>query len=217
MVPRRLLSAPCVLEVERKFRALAVRELTQHGGDPHFQSLRKLPPKRIRDTYYDRTNILSSAGAWVRRRNGGWEAKIRKGGDFTNSRFEELTNPRDIAAYVQSVTGAADAAASAGCNFGLAATADFCTRRETWIADGEFRIVLDAIDFGHEVGEVELQLVLAGVGDEEPGEARKQEAAAAMDERVEAFMKRYAWAFAPGEPKGKLTAYFEKFNTGRQA
>ncbi|KAL6806420.1 CYTH-like domain-containing protein [Trichoderma sp. SZMC 28013] len=193
----------CVLEVERKFRSFAVSKLTRCGGVPHFKSLQKLPIQIIRDSYYDKSNLLSSAGAWIRNRDGQWEAKIKKGGSFTNSRFEELNNVDDISAYIKRTTAIDDTATR---NFGLDPIAIFSTTRETWIADDEFHIVLDTMDFGHQVGEVELQKSLAA----ESTEQQKQDEMRVMDERVAAFMKTYAWAFSAGKPKGKLTAYFER-------
>jgi len=192
---------PSILEVERKFCRLAVATLTQSGGAPPFQSLRALPAKTIHDIYYDKRDILYSAGTWVRRRNGAWEAKIRKGGDLTNSRFEELNDVRDIAACIQRITGVG---INEDAQFGLVRMAEFTTTREAWVADGEFCIVRDRMDFGHEVGEVELQVEMEGAT-----EAQKRRAMARMDERVGDFMERYAWAFAEGKPVGKLVAYFE--------
>ncbi|EHK44468.1 hypothetical protein TRIATDRAFT_36592 [Trichoderma atroviride IMI 206040] len=210
MAFRRLPVSTCVLEVERKFRSLAVHELTQYGGLPHFKSLRKLPNQIIRDSYYDKSSILSSAGAWIRKRDGEWQAKIRKGGNFTNSRFEELSSIDDIAAYIKRTTGIDGGKAI---NFGLQPTATFSTTRETWVADGEFHVVLDTMDFGHQVGEIELQKTLEGENGGAPAEQQKQEEMQIMDDRIVAFMSTYAWAFSPGEPKGKLTAYFERLRS----
>ncbi|KAK0626071.1 CYTH-like domain-containing protein [Immersiella caudata] len=201
-IPKAL--AFCKLEVERKFRSLAVPQLTQHGGTPPFKTLHALPLQTIRDTYYDKTNLLSSAGAWIRRRNGTWEAKIRKGGDFTNSQFEELNEVDDIAACVERITGVT---AHEREDFGLVNMADFVTTRETWIADEEFHIVRDNMDFGHEVGEVELQRTVEG---RVLSEGEKRDEMRRMDERIGEFMRRYEWAFAEGKPVGKLTAYFAK-------
>lgn len=200
--------APCVLEVERKFRSLAVHQLTREGGIPHFKSLGKCPHKTIHDTYYDRDDALSSAGAWVRNRNGIWQAKIRKGGDYTNSRFEELVGAGDVGDCVKRLLGIRDLGTEF---FGLTPTASFTTVRQSWIADGEFHIIVDTMDFGHEVGEIELERTVAGVGGEVPSEVWKQKALQEMDERISAFMMRYSWAFTSGKPTGKLTAYFEKF------
>jgi thiamine-triphosphatase len=71
--------------------------------------------------------------------------------------------------------------------------------------------VVDKTDFGHTVGEVELQqeVDFAESTEEEFGQ-EKQKAMEDMDQRIARFMDRYSWAFTPGEPKGKLTAYFEQ-------
>ena len=84
-------------------------------------------------------------------------------------------------------------------NFGLDAMAGFETHRLTLLADGKFTVVLDFTDFGHVVGEVEL---MAEDAERAHGD-------------VEAFLKEYAWFFDTVNPKGKLTAYFEKFGYPR--
>jgi thiamine-triphosphatase len=91
-------------------------------------------------------------------------------------------------------------------NFGLGTLAEFVTTREAWVVDGEFRVVRDVMDFGHEVGEVELQVEVDG---EKMSEGEKGVVMEEMDRRVEAFMDRYGWAWERGEAVGKLTAYFE--------
>jgi thiamine-triphosphatase len=82
------------------------------------------------------------------------------------------------------------------------------------------------MDFGHEVGEVELQVEVGGGGGGEMdgdgkmhvGEEEKVALMDEMDRRIEAFMKRYSWAWEEGEAVGKLTAYFEmgKRSGGRE-
>lgn len=188
-----------ILEVERKFRCLAVKTLTRDGGFPPFRSLQSLPIKTIHDIYYDKADILYNAGTWVRRRNGLWEAKIRLGGDLTNSRFEELKGAQDIAACIQRITGND---MREDCDFGLTIMAEFTTTRETWVADEEFSIVRDRTDFGHEVGEVELQVEVDGLTKNE-----KKRVVGEMDDRIGQFMERYSWAFEEGKAVGKLTAY----------
>lgn len=188
-----------ILEVERKFRRLAAKTLTREGGVPPFRSLQSLPIKTIHDIYYDKADILYNAGTWVRRRNGQWEAKIRLGGDLVNSRFEELKGAREIAACVRRIMGND---IEEDCNFGLVTMAEFTTTRETWVADGEFSIVRDRTDFGHEVGEVELQAEVDALTENE-----KKRVMAGMDERIGQFMERYSWAFVQGKAVGKLTAY----------
>jgi thiamine-triphosphatase len=199
------------LEVERKFCGLAVTDLARHVGNPPFRTIQSQGQRVFNDTYFDRAGRLAAAGVWVRLRNGVWEAKVRKGGDFQNSRFEELSDPHKIGKQVQAITGQ-------GCNepesFGLDRIANMSTTRTTWLADERFRIVLDKMDFGHEVGEVELQseVHLAYTG--QALEDHKQRAMQQMDQEIVAFMQRHRWAFAAGVPIGKLTAYFERKAAG---
>jgi thiamine-triphosphatase len=68
--------------------------------------------------------------------------------------FKELSGPDLIRQCVQDVTGKE---ASKKDLFGLDAIATLSTVRQSWIADGEFKIVFDAMNFGHTVGEVELE------------------------------------------------------------
>lgn len=218
-----------ILEVERKFRRLTVPTLTNvHTGAPsflpnlkqyytaNFQSVLPLPTRTIHDIYYDTpTRTLCSSGAWIRRRNGEWQAKVRKGGDFVNSRFEELRGADEIGDCIREVLGKATGCASTVSekkkekeqkeDFGLGKLAEFVTTREGWLVDGEFKVVRDRMDFGHEVGEVELQVEVGGEIDEGEKRGLMEE----MDRRIEEFMRRYAWAWERGEAVGKLTAYFE--------
>ncbi|OCL04022.1 hypothetical protein AOQ84DRAFT_356597 [Glonium stellatum] len=208
MKSRSLPTLSSILEVERKFCSLAVRELTANGGNPPFRSLRSLGQRTIHDIYYDRSSILSSSGIWVRQRNGQWEAKIKKGGNFTNSRFEEISDPRDISRCVRDITGIDKMEEE---QFGLQSIATLSTLRKAWVADSDFKIVLDTMDFGHTVGEVELQQQASfdttlNLSIEQQKQNKMQE----MDERIARFMERYSWAFRSGTPKGKLTAYFER-------
>ncbi|KAL6890422.1 CYTH-like domain-containing protein [Trichoderma evansii] len=189
MAFRQLAKSTHVLEVERKFHSLAVRELTQFGGLPHFKNLRRLPKQIICDSYYDKSNALSTAGAWMRNRDGEWQIKIKKGGNFTNSRFEELSSIDDIAAYIKRTTRIDEGEAV---NFGLHPIATFSTIREIWVADDEFHVVLDTMDFGHQVGEIELQKILVGKDGNVPTEKQKQIEVQIMDERIIEFMKTYA-------------------------
>ncbi|KAL5335550.1 hypothetical protein BJX70DRAFT_374820 [Aspergillus crustosus] len=124
-----------LLEVERKFRSLAVPELSCHGGNPSFQSLRSLGSQKFRDVYYDHSDVLSSAGIWVRSRNGEWQAKIKKGGNFTNFMFEELSGAEAISSYVGQFLGCKVIKNNA---FGLEPIASMTTDRMSWLADDNF-------------------------------------------------------------------------------
>lgn len=133
--------------------------------------------------------------------------KLEKGETPNDSRFEELSSIEDIAAYIKRTTGIDEGEVT---NFGLQPTATFSTPRETWVADDELHVVLDTMDFGHQVGEVELQKTLAGDNGSAPTEKRKEQETQVVDDRIVDFMKTYAWAFSPEEPKAKLAAYFER-------
>ncbi|USP82209.1 hypothetical protein yc1106_09483 [Curvularia clavata] len=189
-----------LLEIERKFCGLAVTDLTLHARNPPFQSIQQQSQRIFKDTYFDRAGLLTAA------------AKVRKGGNFQNSRFEELSNPCEISVQVRTITGRV---CSEREFFSLNPIATMCTTRRTWLADDRFTIVLDTIDFGHEVGEVELQseMRLAHTGQELDN--HKQRAIQQIDEDIVAFMEHYRWAFAAGVPIGKLTAYFERKAAGR--
>lgn len=138
-----------------------------------------------------------------------WEAKIRKGGDRTNSQLEELTDTKNIAAAVRKITGVSVGEEG---EFGLHKMAEFVTIREQWVVDGEFGVVRDRTDFGHEVGEVELQVEVHG----DMREEEKRRVMGEMDGRIGGFMERYGWAFGEGRAVGKLTAYFEWVKKGQK-
>lgn len=129
-----------------------------------------------------------------------WQAKIRKGGDFTNSAFVEVEG------YDQ-VLGAIKERVFETKNVGgieeLGVMAHIVSLRETWKVDEKFTVAIDSTDFGHVIGEVELE-VECTKNDVADGETLRE-----MDEEIETFMKKYAWAF-PVDLKvvGKLSAYF---------
>ncbi|KAJ9648154.1 hypothetical protein H2199_001932 [Coniosporium tulheliwenetii] len=86
---------------------MEARYLREHalgkGSLRHFKTIKPLGAQIIVDTYFDKANRLSGKGIWIRHReclaDGGsskskdehqWEAKVRIGGDFTESEFEEV-------------------------------------------------------------------------------------------------------------------------------
>ncbi|RAH40228.1 thiamine-triphosphatase, partial [Aspergillus brunneoviolaceus CBS 621.78] len=199
-----------LLEVERKFRRMAVDKLHLNSGHLPFHGLLYRGTQIFHDTYYDSADFLSARGVRVRRRNNTWQVKIRRGENYSNSRFEELSTTAAISAYLAELTG--ETRSDATNQFGLTPMASFTTLRESWTADNDFTIVQDVTDFGHTVGEVELELRW-NCRDDRPRIERERCRAsktAEMDERIPAFMRRYYWAFCVGVPKGKLTAYFER-------
>ncbi|EXJ56390.1 adenylate cyclase [Cladophialophora yegresii CBS 114405] len=189
-----------LLEVERKFASLKCYPLRVDSGFPPFSSLTDLGHRHFHDTYYDYNGQLWKKGTWLRRRDGEWQMKIRGGGDYINSRSEEVSDLATISTHIKSLTGLDYDAKRL---FGLSHFASFSTRRRAWIADSEFKIVLDRTDFGHTVGEVELE---TSVNARDGGAA--QSVMRSMDERIVAFVRHYAWAFSSETPVGKLSAYF---------
>ena len=127
--------------------------------------------------------------------------KIRHGGDRLNSRFQETSDHMVIAQKVQSLTCRECTASD---NFGLMILADFSTIRRSWIADDEFTLVLDHTDFGHTVGEVELEVDVR-VRDE----TQAMEVMREMDSRIARFLDRYKWAFAGGASRWKTISIFD--------
>lgn len=243
-------ASPTILEVERKFTSTPtslVHLLTAVGvmtdadgvGGARFRSLVPLQPLAeytdFQDVYFDTPQeTLGRAGVWLRRRE--WcgytsrdryrprlEAKVRVGGDYTNSAFEEITDVARIAALLAELVPGAEVVLrgrDAGPEVrggGMGVLASFQTHRRKFLADGRFTIVLDTTDFGHAVGEVELERELpAGVERDREGEGKeggydKAAVVAEMDHDIDAFMKSYPWAIPPGEPVGKLSAYFAKY------
>lgn len=230
------LQAPCfqprrsVLEVERKFAptATSIRQLGQNNGEPPFESVVHKGVTCFEDRYYDTPNdTLSKAGVWIRRReklecgvrpftgskgasppDASWEAKIRVGGDFINSAFREITDVHEISAMLGTLVPGSELDADHGPHGGeVREMARFVTDRTGYIVDGKFTVVIDVTDFGHTVGEVELERDATEASCEG---VDKELAIAAMDKEIDGFMRRFWWAFPAGKPVGKLTAYFDR-------
>lgn len=219
-----------ILEVERKFAptATSTRQLDQNTGSPPFDSVVHQGVTCFEDTYYDTpADTLSKAGVWIRRREKfecgvrrfsghkrrdprdvSWEAKVRVAGDFVNSAFREVTDVEEISDLLGTLVPGTELDGHNGPRGGqVREMARFVTDRTGYIVDGRFTVVIDVTDFGHTVGEVELERGTAEVSCE--GED-KTLAIAAMDEEIDGFMRRFAWAFPAGKPVGKLSAYFER-------
>lgn len=193
-----------VIEVERKFCSTGPATFLT-GGHPPFQSLTYHGSRTFADKYFDHGHLLRSAGIYIRRRDDCWEAKVKQGGDYVNSQFEETTCLSKIAAYARKIAGV-EGRVNSEKNFLLDKVADFKTRRHSWTANGKFKIVVDTTDFGHTVGEVELERELNTKAESKNDLVCLVE----MDQEIVDFMKMYPWAFPAAEPKGKLTAYFER-------
>jgi len=191
-----------ILEVERKFvcNPHTTSIIHANSGFPRLPNLSFRGRHTFEDIYYDLNKACSSQGIWIRRRNGKWQAKVRQGGDFTNSQFGEFAGAKGIAALVEELHVSASVQAE---NFGLGQIARFITQRDTWNVANVYEVVVDNTDFGHSVGEVELQQVLGtGTKDDE-------DTAVQMDTQIKEFMLKHSWAFPSGNAVGKLSAYFE--------
>lgn len=189
-----------LLEVERKFRFLPelISTLKLNKGHPPFRHLKYRGTSTFRDTYYDSSNILSDRGIWVRKRDQTWEAKRRVRGDLLQTSYEELKCPNEIRSLISRYIPGAPGSSN---SYGLGILCDYITNRELYLADEKFSIMLDHADFGHTVGEVELL-------------ARDAKAA---EEEINEFMEKYKWFFGHGKPKGKISAYLEKYGCGPRA
>ena len=185
------------------------------------------------DTYYDTPNdTLSNVGVWLRCRKKfecgklrfapnepasphdvSWEAKIRMGGDFINSAFKEITDVQEISTMLNNLVPGAELDAQHGPRGGqIQELARFVTNRTRYVVDGKFNVVIDVTDFGHTIGEVELERDASEVSCEGEGEGEGEDRAltiATMDKEVGDFMRGFIWAFPSGNPVGKLTAYFD--------
>lgn len=199
-----------VIEVERKFKCgpATIDRLRKNQGKPAFQPFEYRGKHKFEDKYYDHNGILSSKGIWVRQREGQWQAKLRQGGDYTNSQFEELSDPDEIGQMIRKCDLDPHSPSD---NFGLQKTGQFTTFRETWKANHRFEIVIDTTDFGHWVGEVELEQVktLPPLVGDDNGTSARHTMASEMDGHIERFMRQHPWAFPAGQPVGKLSAYLE--------
>ncbi|CAF9904530.1 MAG: hypothetical protein GOMPHAMPRED_002870 [Gomphillus americanus] len=194
------------IEVERKFLCLPSTSmvLQQNKGHPPFQTLRFLKQSSFADCYFDRQNLLTNRGIWVRKRDNLWQAKIRIAGDFQNSKFEEIQGRDQVFNLLQDLH--ISNPQPGGADFGLLPIAKFTSTRHTWQADEKFTIVIDCTNFGHTVGEVELQCQVDGQSVLE----EKEELTHRMDQEIDSFMQKYAWAFPKGKAMGKLSAYFQQ-------
>ena len=163
-------------------------------GSPAFRDLKHRATVVFEDTYYDSANILSTNSLWVRRRDRQWEAKKRIAGNYTWSTFEEIADTNRIHTLVKQHFPNAPGVEA---NFGLGILCRFETTRQEFLADDKFTVALDRTNFGHSVGEVEIMA-------EDDSNAQ---------EEIDSFLTRYSWFFNTEKPKGKLTAYFEKFGT----
>lgn len=192
-------------EIEQKFtfNRHLLPILRGNGGTPPFRKLTPFKQTSFHDAYFDNpTRVLSkntSGAIWLRKRDNNWQAKVAKSAnkDFQQASYEEITRVPDIEMlirkYLPDCPGAAE-------NFGLSPYCQYLTNRTEFTANEKYVIALDTTDFGHDVGEVEV----VAEAHEEDGKVMAE---------IGKFMEEYRWFFKSStvKPKGKMTAYFEKY------
>ena len=243
-----------ILEVERKFNITAAGCLRTHLGitcddDTRVQRLPNVTigslhfsrqqDEHINDQYFDTADSqLHNKGIWVRRRRASapsgfpaiveWEAKVRMGGDYLNSEFEEVCGETKVADYLKPIN-----------MYKLERVVDLDTMRQNWVAveqeevqsdekmsllsTMEVKVVVDTstagasihslpgfyLPFRHVVGELELTKIMELSGTDETDAQTKKTETRKMSRHLEEFMKRHEVLFpANPAPVGKLTAYF---------
>jgi len=194
-------------EIERKFtfsrQLLPI--LRSNGGQPPFQNLTPFKQFTIHDAYFDNpTRVLSKNPThpiWLRKRDMKWQAKVTKSGsgDYKRVVYDEI---RDLAQIEDLVRKHLPRCPGPDENFGLKPFCEYITDRTEFTADERYSVALDTTDFGHDVGEVEVSVPVDDR--EESGQVMRE---------IEEFMEKYRWIFksGKGEPKGKMSAYFERF------
>lgn len=201
------------------------------------------PDKLINDQYFDLDHALSSKSIWIRRRTertllshdfpfqmqnkefSEWEAKVRVGGDYQSSQFEELAGEERVMSLVKQHLP------DPSC---LQKMVDIDTFREAWtvrehvekaIAEQDQRmlIVIDTSSAGgvvkglmdeepmfrHVVGEVELVAKLELEQEEANKAVAKRAVSGMLKTKLDMFMARHQPLFPTRPvPIGKLSAYF---------
>jgi predicted adenylyl cyclase CyaB len=144
-----------MIEVEKKF-SLSADEINKLTAGSQF-----LGEKTFTDEYYDTEDFLLTAqDKWLRLRDGKWELKLTMNkGQAANKRkmdqYEELETEEGIkeALNIKSKKPLSSALAELGYK-------PFCkitTTRKKY-KKGEFTIDLDQVDFGYNIGEIELMV-----------------------------------------------------------
>ncbi|KAF8428629.1 CYTH-like domain-containing protein [Tirmania nivea] len=192
-------------EIEQKFtfdRHL-LPLLRTNSGKPPFTHLTTFKQTSFHDAYFDNPlRILSknpSGAIWLRKRDNKWQAKVTQSAnkDFQKVSYQEVSTLSEIEKLIRKYFPECPGAKE---DFGLSPYCQYQTDRTEFTANRRFTVALDTTNFGHDVGEVE---VIAKEGEDEKR---------VMTE-IEKFMEEYQWFFKSGrgKPKGKMSAYFEKY------
>ena len=196
----------------------------------------------IRDTYYDFHGRLVSKGIWIRRRRSRviegdemhrtptvewsteWSAKVRIGGDYTDSQFLEIQGKPEVDSLVAQHLQSA-------ITDDLDTTAELETHRKAWMvkeiperaanSKGKISIVLDTVtspeevihapsQFLHHIGDVEMSCEVTGGNTMGYHEVVRQRVAEGMRKTIDEFMVRHGVLFQTSpKPKDKPSVYSE--------
>ena len=244
------------LEVERKFLPASdfhrrVESLVRCNFGAHRSPSNPIwsasKTELIRDKYFDRNGALASKGIWIRYRyttsretrdaesdprlpaDGRWDAKVRLGGDFIESQFEEHEGEQSIRKLLsEHVPGTMLE--------DLKVNADLETTRTTWsiwlrdrhlledqapCSDGDYlTVALDHVvslkermtegqRFEHIVGEIELTKRVNAIPEDEGFTKERKMELDRMKTQIEDFMNDNPGLFSKLKPRGKLSAYFD--------
>jgi thiamine-triphosphatase len=197
------------LEVERKFIPHNISEPLRFGdfANPHdiyplYKPFSFVGISDICDVYYDLPHgpeKLMDQGIYVRKRNGEWEVKIRKSGNYVNSKCIEVQGKQKVKEVLGKVTRLGK------CLQHVKEAARILTKRLEYKSEG-FSIILDSyqVVLDYSSSQKSCSLIICGqIGEEGTEEVKGRE----MDIKLETFMNTNEWAFprTEGAVEGKLT------------
>jgi hypothetical protein len=205
-------------EVERKFSLdpSKIILLETNRGKKPFDNVVFLFEKLFIDVYYDNHSAnypLTTNDIWLRQRDDKWECKIPVNLTSSMDSYNELKDTNVIKEFLDKKLNNNEAINNIYeykkfkeflfNNYNLEILEPFCTistQRRSYLLNKEFTMVLDAADFGHSVGEIELIV-------------ESQDKIQDAEKRIASFMKEHCWFFeTEGIVMGKLLVYISRFN-----
>lgn len=257
-VERKFVPSPLLKKYAREAATTPRIYVTPATGRSKGVALTRFPRKRITDKYFDSKGRLEQKGIWVRWRKEqttthdgfdiiasqtSWEAKVKQGGNFTDSQFVEAKG-RDAVENLMAEAGVCRSI------YDLRFQLGFVADRVGWTVtgyDGEERVndasmslVLDTMSAAlegpngehstfmhHQVGELELEMAIKTTladGDdvciahklatESQHRSTCASQAEAMRKLLTTFMSTYPSILeAGGSPLSKTTAYMQRKQT----
>ena len=183
-----------MIEVEKKFH-ITEEEVAALIEDAVF-----IGENKFTDVYYDSVDYrLTTNDSWLRSRNGAFEYKVRfdERDESEIDRYYEFHDAEIRRELHLSLIGSiVEAIAKSG----YAPFAEFTTTRRSYKKDG-FRIDIDSMDFGYQIGEVELIV--------------SESKAADASKRILAFARSHG--LQTSKIRGKLIEYICRFRPEHRA